>query len=399
MRINFFIFFKKTLFIIFLTSLLLPVTATAEKKLQTSIVNVIGAGRVCNNNISESRKQAIANSLLSALDLVLSDIIARDSLIRNFEKLNKIFYKHTDQYITNYKVLAELSSGNRYIVMVQATVSTNKVKTKLANEGILLGKSPLPKILFLITEQNIYDSFPKYWWGNETVFLKSTGESVMAASMAGKGFYIINHAVGMPSLDGNIINYPMNLNDMEAVKIGTRLKADIVVIGSAVASKTINTMGSNIRTFKGIINVRVLRTNTGAEIAATKKDALSVNSDEIKGAEKALANAGQLVAEELSTQIVAALQDKKKTEMLEVLVQGTENLSNFVMFRKTLESMPGITNVQIKEMNSDEATIMVLFQGNAKELADALMLKTFVMFGININELSENYLKIKLIQS
>ena len=399
MRINFFIFFKKTLFIIFLTSLLLPVTATAEKKLQTSIVNVIGAGRVCNNNISESRKQAIANSLLSALDLVLSDIIARDSLIRNFEKLNKIFYKHTDQYITNYKVLAELSSGNRYIVMVQATVSTNKVKTKLANEGILLGKSPLPKILFLITEQNIYDSFPKYWWGNETVFLKSTGESVMAASMAGKGFYIINHAVGMPSLDGNIINYPMNLNDMEAVKIGTRLKADIVVIGSAVASKTINTMGSNIRTFKGIINVRVLRTNTGAEIAATKKDALSVNSDEIKGAEKALANAGQLVAEELSTQIVAALQDKKKTEMLEVLVQGTENLSNFVMFRKTLESMPGITNVQIKEMNSDEATIMVLFQGNAKELADALMLKTFVMFGININELSENYLKIKLVQS
>ena len=399
MRINFFIFFKKTLFIIFLTSLLLPVTATAEKKLQTSIVNVIGAGKVCNNNISESRKQAIANSLLSALDLVLSDIIARDSLIRNFEKLNKIFYKYTDQYITNYKVLAELSSGNRYIVMVQATVSTNKVKTKLANEGILLGKSPLPKILFLITEQNIYDSFPKYWWGNETVFLKSTGESVMAASMAEKGFYVINHAVGMPSLDEDTINYPMNLNDMEAVKIGTRLKADIVVIGSAVASKTINTMGSNIRAFKGIIDVRVLRTNTGAEIAATKKDALSVNSDEIKGAEKALANAGQLVAEELSTQIIAALQDKKKTEMLEVLVHGTENLSNFVMFRKTLESMPGITNVQIKEMNSGEATLIVLFQGNAKELADALMLKTFIMFGIDIKGLSENYLKIKLVQS
>ncbi|MCD6184701.1 MAG: hypothetical protein J7K84_02750 [Deltaproteobacteria bacterium] len=399
MRINFFIFLKKTLFIIFLSSLLLPVTATAEKKLQTSIVNVIGAGRVCNNNISKSRKQAIANSLLSALDIVLSDIIERDSLIRNFEKLNKIFYKHTDQYITDYKVLAELSSGNRYIVMVQATVSTNKVKTKLANEGILLGKSPLPKILFLITEQNIYDSFPKYWWGRETTLLKSTAESIMAESMAGKGFYVINHAVGMPSLDEDAINYPMNLNDMEAVKIGTRLKADIVVIGSAVASKTINTMGSNIRAFKGIIDVRVLRTNTGAEIAATKKDALSVNSDEIKGAKKALANAGQLVAEELSTQIIAALQDKKKTEMLEVLVQGTENLSNFVMFRKALESMPGITNVQIKEMNSGEATIIVLFQGNAKELADALMLKTFVMFGININELSENYLKIKLIKS
>ena len=399
MRINSFLFFKKTFFVILLTSLLLPVTAVAEKKLHTSIVNVIGTGRVCSNNISESRNQAIANSLISALDLVLSDIIARDLLIRNFKKINKIFYKHTDQYITNYKVCAELSSGNKYLVMVQATVSTNKVKKKLSDEGILLGKSPLPRILFLITEQNIYDSFPKYWWGHETLFIKSTGESVMAASMTEKGFYVINHAAGIPSLDEDAMLYSMNLNDIEAVKIGNRLKADIVIIGSAVASKTINSMGSNIRAFKGIIDVRVLRTDTGAEIAATKKDAAAVNSDEIKGAGKALANAGKLAADELSTQIIASLQDKKETEMLEILVQGTENLSNFVMFRKTLESMPCVTNVQIKEMTSGEATIMVLFQGSAKEFADALMLKTFIMFGININELSENYLKIKLVQS
>ena len=399
MSINFFLFLKKTLFVILLTSLLLPVTATAEKKLQISIVNVIGTGRACSNNISKSRNQAIANSLISALDLVLSDMIARDLLIRNFKKLNTIFYQHTDQYITNYKVFAELSSGNRYMVMVQATVSTNKVKKKLADEGILLGKIQLPRILFLITEQNIYDTFPKYWWGNETLFLKLIGESVMAADMAEQGFYVINHAAGMPSHGEDAIHYPMNLNDIEAVKIGIRLKADIVILGSAVASKTINSMGSNIRAFKAIIDVRALRTDTGAEIAAIKKYAVAVNSDEIKGSGNALANAGKLVAEELSTQIIAAMQDKKETEMIEILVQGTENLANFVIFRKALESMPNVTNVQIKEMKSDETTIMVLFQGSAKELADALMMKTFVMFGININELFDNYLKIKLIQS
>ena len=390
---------KKRLIVIMFFGLFLPLTASAEA-LRTTTVDVIGTGKTCGQNISKSREQAIDNSLVSALELVLSGIISRDLLIRNFQKLNKIFYGHTDRYITDYKVFAESSSGNRYRVMVQATVSVDKVEKRLAEEGILLGKTPLPKILFLVTEQNIHDPIPKYWWGRSMLFFESTGESVMAATMADKGFYVINHGVGMPSIDGgngDAVAYPMNLSDIEAVNIGRLLKADIVVIGNAVAGNTINTMGSNIRAFKGIINVRVLRTDTGAEIAVIQKAAAAVDSDETKGTEKALSKAGQLAAEELSVQIIAALQNKKETEVLEILVQGTDDLSSFVMFRKTLKTISGVTDVQTKLMKPDETTIMVLFQGNARELADALMLKTFVMFGISINKVSENYLKIELI--
>jgi len=47
----------------------------------------------------------------------------------------------------------------------------------------------------------------------------------------------------------------------------------------------------------------------------------------------------------------------------------------------------------------DEATIVVDFQGNAKELADALMLKNFESFGINIYEISQSHLRIRLVSS
>lgn len=387
---------KIRLAVIILCGLFLPLAAPAEA-LRTTTVDVIGTGKACGQNISKSREQAIADSLVSALEVVLSEIISRDLLIHNFQKLNEIFYGHTDRYITDYKVFAEVSSGNRYRVMVQANVSVDRVEKRLVEEGILLGKAPLPKILFLVTEQNINDPIPKYWWGRGMLFFESTVEKAMATTMADKGFPVIKHGIRMPSLDGDTIAYPMNLSDIEAVNIGILLNADIVVIGNAVASKTINIMGSNIRSFKGIISARILRTDTGAEIAAIKKATAAVDSNETKGAEKALSHAGQLAAKELSVQIIAALQDKKEAELLEILVQGTDDLSNFVMFRKTLETIPGVKNVQTKIIRPGETTIMVLFQGSARELANALMLKTFVMFGISIDKVAENYLKLELI--
>lgn len=230
MHAHFFFFLKKVLLITVFASLLLSVTVPAKENLRTSTIEVIGTGKIFDNNISKSRRQAINNGLTMALDLALSDIIAKDTLIHNFQSLNQIFYEQTDQYITYYKVLAESSSKKNYKVMVQATVSLDRVEKRLIEAEILIGKITPP-------------------------------------------------------------------------------------------------------------------------------------------------------------------------QKLKIIIKGTDNLSNFIMLRRAIESMPAVTDVQIKEMKSDEVTTEVLFKGSPKELADALMLKTFVMFGININEISGNHLKIKLISS
>ena len=389
--------YKKKLAVIILFGLLLPPAASAEV-LRITTVDVIGTGKVCGSNIPKAREQAIADALVSAMKSALSEIISKDLLIHDFKKLNNIVYRHPDIYITSYKVLAELSSGSKYRVMVRAAVSVDKLEKRLSEEGILIGKAALPTTFFLITEQDIHDPAPRYWWGRDMLFSESTAEKIMAASMADKGFYVINHGIRMPSLDGDTIIYPMNLSDTEAVRIGTLLKADIVVVGNAVVNKTTNKMGTNIRAFEGIINARVLRVDNGAEIAATSKAAAAVDSDENLAAQKALSSAGQLAAEDLASQIISSLQEKKETEKLELIVQGADDLSSFVMFRGALENIPGVVDVQTKQIEPGQTTIMILFKGSAQELADALMLKTFVMFGISINNISANHLNIELIQ-
>ena len=67
------------------------------------------------------------------------------------------------------------------------------------------------------------------------------------------------------------------------------------------------------------------------------------------------------------------------------------------MFRRMLNEMPEIKDVQIREMKSDEAIIGVDFKGNSKELADDLMTKAFDSFGINIYNISPTSLEIELI--
>jgi hypothetical protein len=83
--------------------------------------------------------------------------------------------------------------------------------------------------------------------------------------------------------------------------------------------------------------------------------------------------------------------------MVEIMVEGTGNLANFIKFRRVINNMPGVEGVQIKEIKSDQATIIVDYQGSAKEFADDLMLKTIESIGINIYEVSQNRLRIELI--
>jgi len=88
----------------------------------------------------------------------------------------------------------------------------------------------------------------------------------------------------------------------------------------------------------------------------------------------------------------------QKSVEIEIVVKGTRNLGNFVNFRRALKDIPDVKGIQLKEMQSNEAVIVVDYRGDAKKLAEALMLKTFESFGISITEVLEQRLNVELIQ-
>ena len=374
-----------------------PAVVQAENQISTKTVVVTGTGKIYQKDSARAREEAITDSLVSAVNRVAVELFPLKSLVRNFQAFNKMIYGNTDKFIQDYKVLAEVPSKNNYRVMVEATVSINTLKKLMSSAGILLEEKPLPKILVLISDQNLSDRLPKYWWGQEKYFSESSSINALVKPIKTKGFPIIDPHIIIQNTRVDPIYDTPDLNHTEAVNLGLSLQAEVVIVGKSVASSGPNIMGKRIRSFKGIVSARAIRTDTGSEIATTMKTSIITNTDEIAGVRDVLSRAGSLAGEDLAAQILAAWQKhEEQSNLLEIIIKGTGDIANFEKLRRFINNISGVKNLQIKELKPDEATILVDFQGIAKELADALMLNTFESMGIKIYEVSRDRLRIEL---
>jgi len=394
---------RRLLFTVFILAVAANLSGivNAEENASEKIIEVIGTGAIQGGDVAKARDQAIKNSLVSAVEFAVADFLPLESMIRNFEILNENLYDNSSEFVAYYKVLTELKSEITYRVLVQATVSIDAIKEELISVNIKVYKKNLPKILFLIAEQNFSDISPRYWWSKDLTFVKGYTEIAMTEKMLKNGFSVIDQKSLIINEEFETLKDKADLSNQDAVSLGAILQADVVIVGNSKAAIAPNIMGGDIKSFKGTVLARALRTDTGDEIASTIQTAVSVNKDNIAGARDALSNAGYLAGSDLASQIVMKWHKevKKSITTLVIIVEGTRALSNFVIFRAELNEIPGVDSLQTSEMKADEATIVVDFQGNAKELADALMLKNFESFGINIYEISQSHLRIRLVAS
>ena len=382
----------------FLSFLAHSVNVQAEDQISTKTVVVIGTGKIYKENSASARKEAIENSLVSAVESVALDLIPPESLNQTFQSFNEALYDKTGKFIQGYKVLAEFKIKDAYRVMVKANVSIPGLTKLMSNAGIMSGGKSLPKILVLVSEQNLEDTSPKYWWGKKAVWGEIFSVNAFIETMRSKGLPVLDH----PSIAQNTgiddgYDKPV-LDKEEAVDLGLNLKADIVIVGKTIIDQAQNVMGKNIRSFKGVVSARAIRTDTGEEIATITRSAVTADADETIGARKALSAAGSLAGDILARQIIDAWQKKdEQTNIIGIVVEGTDNLANFEKLIGIINKISGVKNLQIKELKANETVISVEFKGSAKTLADALMLKSYESVGINIYEVSKNHLRVELI--
>jgi hypothetical protein len=360
-------------------------------------VEAIGTATVQGKAIQAARDQAIADSLVASVEFVAGKIAPLDTIIRNFKTLNQVLYSHTDKFIQDYKVLTELKSGRRYRVLVQATVRADKIKDELERLGIITGLKSIPRILFLMAEQNIDDLSPRYPWDLVPGGTPLISEKAMAEIMRQNGVVLIDsgsiaqQGQKMPVLTGVV-------DDQTALMLALKMQADVVVVGSARVIRSANTMGAYNRSLKCVVTARALRTLTGAEAAKTTRAVVSAGGDATAAGQEALTKAGALAGQDLITQIIAQWKREQASSAdLEVVVGGTRNLADFVTFRRIVNDIEGVAAILVKEIKPDEAIIGINFDGDAQMLAEAMMLETYDAFGINIYDMSEGRIMLELV--
>jgi hypothetical protein len=389
---------KRTILAVVLMLILsLSSAVAAEKPVQNKTFVVIGTSQVYGDNIQAARDQAISDSLATAVALMTEEILQEDSLVENFPQVNQIVYENSNLFVQDYKVLTETQFAKSYRVIVKATVAGNKIEKQLSQAGILRAKVALPAVLFFISEQNLNEDSPRYWWGRQMSAFESISEATMSDILKARGFPIVEHSrIEIPKNWAS--NEKPELSIEEAINLGLRLQAEVVVVGASVASPTPSVMGENLKSFKATLKGRAFRTANGEEIASLSRISVTANADEGVGGREALTMAGTLAGDELATQLASVWRKlAERPSELEILVEGTGNLSNFVKFRRALTGIPGVEGIRVKEIKPNETTLLIEYKGKAEELASALMLQNFDNFGINIYEITQQSLKIALI--
>ena len=383
-----------------LCSLVISLCGTNLEAAETepSTFVVIGTESIHRNDVNAARKTAIANGLVSAVGLAVAEILPLNEMVTNLEKLNPLLYESTARYVQDYKVLAESRMEESYSVLVQVTVATGRLRDQLTRSGMLRARQGMPRVLFFVAERDLESNTPQYWWGQDMVYLKPNAERAMAEALREQGFNVIDHGPQMQQMAQRSLNDSPVISAEEALGFARAINADVVIIGRAIAEKAPNVMGSDVRSFRGRVDVQAYRTKSGAEIASISRTAVTTNVNPDAGGRDALTGAGSLAGETLAAQVAAAWQQEAlAADRIEIELSGTRNLANFVQFRRSLSEIEGVEQVQVKALQQDTALLSVGYRGEPRQLADALMRNAFETFGINIYEVGTDRLKVELI--
>ena len=183
------------------------------------------------------------------------------------------------------------------------------------------------------------------------------------------------------------------------VALAGRLGADVLVSGYGTATAAPNTMGGAINAYEAVIEARAFDVRTGQPIGRTRQKSLVSDQDEVACGREALSGAGALAGDDFARQVMAVWQQEQdRSAVIEVVVEGTGgHIASFVRLRTAISSLSGVNDLKMKEMSADRADMAVTYQGSARSLADALLLKTFNGFGIDIFEVAPEAIRIRLV--
>jgi len=367
-------------------------TGFAQQQDVTTVFT-IGSSRIVGNDMSASRGQAINDGLVAAAYQVLSDMMPQEILSTGFQAINETIFARTDNYINDYKVITESVHGDTHRLLIQAGVSVRNIKEALKTAGIWVDQKALPRVLLCVAEKMVDEMDFRYWWSGQPLY-----EPVIAMAVLSQTFSADQYVLLSPFFDRSPMEYPWDLNAAQAISLGRLFEADVVVAGVASAEATPNTMGGTMRTFRGSVTLKAFRVSDGEQIAFSQSSAQTAAQDSTSGGQEALRNAAAQAGTEASIRIQEVWRSEGAGKFqLELRVAGIGgNMASFVRFRGALSTMSGVDSVQLKEMTTADAVLLVAYQGNARSLADALLLIHFDTFGINISEVGINTIALQL---
>ncbi len=394
--------FKKTgiagLMALFISFWVFTGFAFAAKDSGIFMTVTTGKRMVVNHNIQQAKQGAVSDALSAAVQNAFSELMTPQVLASNLDFLYTEILSHPSDFIITYRSLGEIEHKSAFLVAVESRVNLEMLQKTLTDAKILDAGKDKPFIMFFISEKTPSDDLPRYWWGKDSTSYKSLAEETIAGKMIQNRFMLVGNGPQRPDPSFYNITF-ISVDDINSARtLGKEMKADMIIFGNAASSLATNRMGGE-KTFDAEILLQAYDVNTGEKIISSKVQAVAKSNTDEEGYTQALVKAAGVSAEDLIEKINSYWsRNLRKEQTFDLKLSGDNFLPRFIALKQRFKDMPEIINTLQKEIGSNSSLVQIQYKGNPSRFANAVMLKTFDSFGLEITDVTDTLVTIRFIE-
>jgi len=361
-------------------------------------VTAVGQAAVYGGDKAHARDRAIEDAQRKAVEQAVGSMVSSETITQNFQLISDKIFSKSKGYVKKYKIVSESEDSGAYVVKIEAQVSSGALQGDLDGVLAVLRAKNMPRVIIMVTEQNVGSSKTAEWWTSEEGFSIDLGivENSLIDDWTNKGFTFVERQ----SLSGNSeVKDALGKTGAGNVKtLASRSGAEVLITGKAIATDSGSIMGSKMRSISGNVSLRVENLDTGEVLGTASFTNTAGHINSVEGGRRALKGATKKCADDLLKKIIAKWEGHVAgPQTIKLTIRGVKKTKYLRAIRKHLSSVVrGVQNVRQRSFSKKIARLEVDIKGSASHLAEELEEKTFPGFNLEVDEITANAVSISL---
>ena len=362
-------------------------------------VQVVGTGSITYGDVAAARDRAIDDALRKAVEQTLGSFIDSQTKVENYMVLEDRILSWSRGYVSNYQILSELKkSPELYEVQMQATVDISNLQNDANAVQNLIQSMGNPRVMFLIDEQNIGESYSRYGYFEVDM---NASETAMIDKFLAKNFQVVDPATVRQNRERDSILAAINGDAQAAAAIATALGAEVVITGKAVAKVATGINLGGMKSCQANLTARVVDADVGTILASGSKHAAYPHIDEVTGGTLAIQKAAEGLADELISKILEKWRSKfYDLNTVNLVVTGLADYTEGSNFKNSLQfAVRGVKNVFQRNITGGTAEFDIQISGTAEQLARELDQREIGEFSLAVVGATANKVTVKAVHA
>lgn len=354
----------------------------------------VGQSVIYDADTATARDRAIDDALRKAIEQAVGAMVSSETVTENYQLISDKILSQSKGYVKRYKIDSEgKQDGQIYQVTVRAEVSSGPLKNDLDGVLAILKAKNMPRMLLMVSEQNVGQPGASYWWGGSSITTNLDAvENAIINTWIPKGISFVDRQAVMGKFKVGPAASSAAPTDNDIKEFAGNTGAEVVVIGKAVATDAGPIMGTQMHSIRGNLSARALDLDTGRILGTVTVSQVVGHIDPVTGGTQALTKVGEKAAAELLEKVLGQWQSEiGGVANITLVINDVPNASGLRKLVNAIkEQVRGVQDVRQRSFAKKVATLEVAIKGSARDLEVELEAKKLAGYKLEVEGSTAN---------